>query len=83
MPLDPIYMIGSAVMFATYGRRLRPLVAIFVACTAADLLARSGRIAIWRRSKDPPETLTAPGYSTHAPVPFDGKTITPRVTPRW
>ncbi len=44
MPLDPIYMIGSAVVFATYGRRLRPLVApafvalvaaIFVACTAA------------------------------------------------
>ncbi len=47
------------------------------------LLARSGRIAIWRCSKDPPETLTAPDYSTHTPVPFDGKTITPHVTPRW
>ena len=183
MPLDPIYMIGVAALFATYGRRLRPLVApafaslvaaIFVVCTAAVilvlatgmklgrkdarqaylmlsrltdvtgviddsggnllylggyyylhhaaplyrddlpatnvarvrqspqlfanrwltpadaaapdgyvLLARSGRMTIWRRSKDPPETLIAPGYSTHAPVPFDGKTITPRVTPRW
>jgi len=183
MPLDPIYIIGSAVVFATYGRRLRPLVApafaalvaaIFVVCTAAVifvlatgmklgrkdvrqayltlsrlpdvsgviddsggnwlylggyyylhqaaplyrddlpatnmarvrqtpqlfashwitpadaaapdgyvLLARSGRMTIWRRSKDPPETLIAPGYSTHAPVPFDGKTITPQVTPRW
>ncbi len=183
MPLDPIYIIGSAVVFATYGRRLRPLVApafaalvavIFVACTAAVilvlatgmklgrkdirqaylmlsrlpdvkgviddsggnweylggyyylhqaaplyrddlpvtnmgrvrqspqlfashwikpadaaapdgyvLLARSGRIAIWRRSVDPPETLTAPGYSTHGPLPFDPKTISPHVTPRW
>ncbi len=39
--------------------------------------------SIWRRSKDPPETLIAPGYSTHGPLPFDGKTIPPRVTPRW
>lgn len=183
MPPDPIYMIGTAVVFATYGRRLRPLVApafaalvaaIFVVCTAAVilvlatgmklgrkdvrqaylmlsrltdvrgviddsggnwlylggyyylhqaaplyrddlpatnvararqspqlfashwltpadaaapdgyvLLARSGRIAIWRSSKDPPETFIAPGYSTHAPVPFDDRTITPHVTPRW
>jgi hypothetical protein len=46
-------------------------------------LARSGRMTIWRRIKDPAETPTAPGYSTHTPVPFDGKTISPRVTPRW
>ena len=31
------------------------------------LLARSGRMAIWRRSKDPPETLIAPGYATPCP----------------
>lgn len=183
LPLVPIYMIGVAVVFATYGRRLRPLVApafaalvaaIVVVCTAAVilvlatgtklgrkdvrqaylmlsrlpdvsgviddsggnwlylggyyylhqaaplyrddlpatnvarvrqspqlfashwitpadvaapdgyvLLARSGRMAIWRRSKDPPATLIVPGYAAKAPVPFDGKTITPRVTPRW
>jgi hypothetical protein len=179
VPLDPIYIIGSAVVFATYGRRLRPLVApafaalvaaIFVACTAAVifvlvtgnklgrpdvrqaylmlsrlpdvkgviddsgsnlggyydlhqaapiyredsatnvarvrqspqlfashwittadaaapdgyvLLARSRMMTIWRRSKDPPETPIAPGYSSHGPFPFDSKTVPPKVTPRW
>jgi hypothetical protein len=34
-------------------------------------LAQNGRIAIWRRSTDPPETLIAPGYSEYAPPPLE------------
>ena len=58
MPLDPIYMIGSAVVFATYGRRLRPLVApafaalvaaIFVACTAAVILVLATGMKLGRK----------------------------------
>jgi phosphatidylinositol glycan class B len=48
-----------------------------------ELLARVGTIAIWHRSKDPPETLIPPGYSTHVPIPFNDEAISPKVTPRW
>jgi hypothetical protein len=48
-----------------------------------ELLARIGRIALWRRIKDPPHTLTPPGYSVDTPIPFDEKAIPPAVTARW
>jgi nitroreductase len=47
------------------------------------LLQRIGKIAIWRRRHDPPQTMVAPGYSTKAPTPFDSAAIPPKVTPRW
>jgi Alg9-like mannosyltransferase family len=58
MPPDPIYMIGTAVVFATYGRRLRPLVApafaalvaaIFVVCTAAVILVLARGMKLGRK----------------------------------